>query len=639
MKLSVAPLLCLYLLCFSSSAPGSDQFNLLAFTQHACKGWDDGSPLSTEEGELPAGTPILQRGRQVGTRFHFEGLGQNVALSVYETPGRPRQFMSIGFTDSGAPALMVSMGAACDVRLIRQANFSATDVSSHSRPYLLSISALDESLHPVGQPQWVNPPLEWVEQVSVIEPVPVRVGMIDSGVNYQLPEINTRLARTEEGALVGYDFWDMDSLPFDANVVGEGFNVQRHGTRTASIVLREAPGTQLVPYRYPRPDMERMAELVAHAVDNNVAILGMPLGSQSLDDWKAFQRAAEANPQLLFVVSAGNNGRNIENEPVYPAALDINNVLVVTSADDFVRPAQRTNWGRLSVDFMLPAERINALDFTGDEVSVSGSSYAVSRLVALAARLKQAHPDWLAKDLIRALRNRYTDGVGKRWVYSGYIADPLLMDFPSIKQPAVATVGFESLALAIQSHASAVTPQQEDSDYVELHLPLDVLVLDDRWTTSRIETVLDSAREPLRQCGVTVTNVNARRFVGPDYLRDLSTGTAKTIMDAASTTRATVVFARDTRMDVPFTGEAFGVGNTRDRPWLRHSVWMTEDIKDPGLALAHELVHVLSNSGDHVQDAGNLMAERTQPGQDRLNQRQCLQLRETGKNLALLLTP
>nr|MBX2825412.1 S8 family serine peptidase [Gammaproteobacteria bacterium] len=341
--------------------------------------------------------------------------------------------------------------------------------------------------------------------------------------------------------------------------------------------------------------------------------------------------------QLLFIVSAGNNGRNIEQRPVYPAALDIANVLVVTSADDFVRPAERTNWGRLSVDFMLPAENIPALDFSGNEVAVSGSSYAVSRLVALVARLKQANPDWHAKELIRALRNRYTDGVGKRWVYSGYIADPRLLDFPSIPSSTDVAVEFKPLSIEPPISDQALAVEDGATDFSDLQLPLQVLVLDDRWTVTRINTVLSQALASLRQCGVFFSEVSAQRFTGSDYLRDLSTGTAKTLLEAAKTTgKTTVVFARDTRMEIPFTGEAFGQGNTRDRPWLRHSVWMTEDIADPGLALAHELVHVLSNSGDHVPDGTNLMSERTQAGQDRLDPWQCVLLRETGKRLSLL---
>ena len=85
---------------------------------------------------------------------------------------------------------------------------------------------------------------------------------------------------------------------------------------------------------------------------------------------------------MLFVVSAGNDGVDIDRSPVYPAALDLDNLLVATSADDFLRPAARVNWGPESVDYLLPAEQVPVLDLDGAETLASGSSYAVPRTAA-----------------------------------------------------------------------------------------------------------------------------------------------------------------------------------------------------------------------------------------------------------------
>jgi len=373
-----------------------------------------------------------------------------------------------------------------------------------------------------------------------------------------------------------------------------------------------------------------MQALVEHAVANRVAIVGMPLGSDRLTDWTVFQQAAEAHPELLFVVSAGNNGRNIEQRPVYPAALDIDNVLVVSSADDFVRPAERTNWGRLSVDFLLPAENLPALDFDGSNTRVSGSSYAVSRLVALAARLKQKHPDWQARDVIKALQNRYTDGIAKRWVYSGYIADPLALDTVPLTSEPITTITV--------SPQTTVNGRRDDErpQYKTLVLPLDVLLLDSGWHHARVQRTLNQAFAVLAQCGLVADTISVRQIDGPDYLRDLATGAARTLMDALRTPQVTLVFARDTRMQEPYTGEAFGRGNTRNRPWLTNSVWLTVDVQDPAIALAHELVHVLANSGEHVTLPGNLMQRRTTPGQTHLDDQQCQSMRDNALDSGLV---
>jgi hypothetical protein len=52
--------------------------------------------------------------------------------------------------------------------------------------------------------------------------------------------------------------------------------------------------------------------------------------------------------------------------------------------------------------------------------------------------------------------------------------------------------------------------------------------------------------------------------------------------------------------------------------------------------LAHELAHVLMDSGAHSEEPGNLMRDETMPGNTRLSSAQCAKLRETGTASGLL---
>ena len=98
---------------------------------------------------------------------------------------------------------------------------------------------------------------------------------------------------------IGTSFWDMDARPFDSHPVRSVFFPQRHGTRTASIIVREAPDTRLVFYRYPRGDMARMRELIAHAANAGGAHCEYLIGQQQAramdyfraDCWTARQHA------------------------------------------------------------------------------------------------------------------------------------------------------------------------------------------------------------------------------------------------------------------------------------------------------------------------------------------------------------
>jgi len=614
----------LLMLQVSVFASGWQPRQLMEFSIETCRAWAENRELATGAGIGPVEKSNIEiRGMQIGVKHRLRVDNQFfLELDVFDRPGQQTRFISTFYRADGEPSLLLALNADCSLRLARKINYT-------DQAQALNIVTLNADLVVIGEPDWLNPPLETIERNSDIpmkksdetSRLPLRVGMVDSGVNYRLAEINHRLARDPNNKLVGYDFWDQDRLPYDAHPLQSKFFVQRHGTRTASLLLREAPGIELVPYRYPRPDMSRMKALVEHAYQNQVTIIGMPLGSNRAHEWQAFEQAARAHPGILFIVSAGNNGRDIDDEPVYPAVLDLDNMIVVTSADDFVRPAERTNWGKVAVDYLIPAENIALIDYSGEEVNASGSSYAVARMTALVAKLKMSHRQWTASDIVAALHRRFggdrASGSTLDWVSSGYIDDPL----------AGAPVLIKSLPDLV------ITPFETIPGF---DLALSILVLDPGWTHQRIEQAVQTAYDILAQCAIAPGDVSIHSIIGDDYLRDLSTGSARTLLEATATTDPTVVFARDTRMQEAFTGEAFGLGNTGNRPWLANSVWLMPDIEDTGIALAHELFHVIANSGEHIEGSGNLMQSRTDTESLKLSPEQCERAQVTGVGNRLL---
>ena len=252
------------------------------------------------------------------------------------------------------------------------------------------------------------------------------VALFDAGVNYTLPQLSERLARAPNGQSLGYDFWDMDSRPFDSNPARSPFYPLRHGTKIASVVVGEAPGVRLLPYRYPRPDMNRMEAMVRAADENNAVIVAMPMGSNNKEDWTAFLKAVSERPHMLFIISAGNDGRDIDAQAIYPAVFGLENFLVVTSSSDFGRLAPGSNWGKKSVHIMVPAENLPVTTFYGEESRASGASLAVARVAALAARLLKENPTWRGPELKKAILERAqpTPSDGQSAVQYGWIPNP-----------------------------------------------------------------------------------------------------------------------------------------------------------------------------------------------------------------------
>ena len=363
-------------------------------------------PLSVR-GRTAGWTATIRFGQDHELRLQRRGDGARLRrfnVELYrEVPGRRARPIAAG-----------SAGPDCRILGGRRIRYGAEGRQS-------TLEILSRDLTTVERREPLNPPIP-----PARPPGGVSVALFDAGVNYTLPQVAERLARAPNGRALGFDFWDMDALPFDANPARSPFYPVRHGTPVASVLLREAPRARLLPYRYPRPDMRRMAAMVAAANANGAVIVAMPMGSNKTDPWPAFVAAAKAHPHMLFIVSAGNNGRDIDARPVYPAAFDLANLLVVTSSTLDGRLAPGSNWGAESVDLMVPAEDVAVIEFSGKTGRASGSSYAVARIAALAVRLLAKNSNWRGPQLKQAIlaRARFPTSTDASRVKHGWIADP-----------------------------------------------------------------------------------------------------------------------------------------------------------------------------------------------------------------------
>lgn len=153
------------------------------------------------------------------------------------------------------------------------------------------------------------------------------------------------------------------------------------------------------------------------------------------------------------------------------------------------------------------------------------------------------------------------------------------------------------------------------------------------------DAAIDAARTAamiLGQCGIIISAVELNRLAGAERYRYYDTPVARELARLVPLSRPTVYFVADTLQRPAFDAEAIGRGNSRTRPELADTVWITRATRDLGIALAHELAHVLMDRGDHVEEPGNLMRGDTSPENTRLSAAQCTQLRDTATGNGLL---
>ncbi len=156
------------------------------------------------------------------------------------------------------------------------------------------------------------------------------------------------------------------------------------------------------------------------------------------------------------------------------------------------------------------------------------------------------------------------------------------------------------------------------------------------WNDDEIVDSITIATGILAQCNVKVDTAELLRITVPESHQYFDTPRSRELARALALPKPTLYFTAGTRQVPAFDAEAIGRGNSRSRPELTDTVWIARGARDLGLVVAHELVHVLMNSGDHDNTPGNLMAEDTTPANSQLTEKQCAVIRASGARNGLL---
>ncbi len=197
------------------------------------------------------------------------------------------------------------------------------------------------------------------------------------------------------------------------------------------------------------------------------------------------------------------------------------------------------------------------------------------------------------------------------------------------------------------AHAAVTTPfiiesrhtisdlASQTSTASELTLRLSVANID-RWDDAEVTAALRSAAKLLAQCEIRISDAELLQISVPETHRHFDTPRSRELARALALPKPTLYFTAGTRQVPAFDAEAIGRGNSRSRPELSDTVWIARGARDLGQVIAHELAHVLMDSGAHDNTPGNLMAEQTSPQNTQLNTAQCALMRSTGMRNGLL---
>ncbi|SRR5688572_1767681 len=157
-----------------------------------------------------------------------------------------------------------------------------------------------------------------------------------------------------------------------------------------------------------------------------------------------------------------------------------------------------------------------------------------------------------------------------------------------------------------------------------------------RWEPGDIVMAVWDAMRLLGQCGVALAGAELRLLEAPARFHFYSTPVSRELLRGMAVARPAIFFVEDTRNQPAYDAEAIGQENAATRPELTNTVWVAYGARDLPLALAHELVHLLSDSGEHSDEPGNLMYPESSSTNTALSGPQCERLRVRGEANGLL---
>ncbi|MEZ4751893.1 MAG: S8 family serine peptidase [Bdellovibrionota bacterium] len=133
--------------------------------------------------------------------------------------------------------------------------------------------------------------------------------------------------------------------------------------------------------------------------------LGLDTYSKALFDAVNYARTKD----VLVVASAGNDGRDNDKTPQYPASFKLDNVLSVAATDPEDELAYFSNFGGKTVHLAAPGWQIPTTDLNHKYYVSDGTSEAAPHVAGAAVILKSLHPQWTATKI----RNRLLESVEK----------------------------------------------------------------------------------------------------------------------------------------------------------------------------------------------------------------------------------
>lgn len=270
----------------------------------------------------------------------------------------------------------------------------------------------------------VDGPEGWAAyaELNSVEKHEVIVAVIDTGIDYKNAELENVMWVNEKEIpdngidddgngyvddIYGWDFYNKDATvchyAYDEDHEGlfaSPYDNDNHGTHVAGIIAAEANNGIGIAGIASCADVKLMSLKVHGSEEREGTISDVVKAIRYADmmgakvcniSWGAYNYYASfytaiQRSNMLFVCAAGNDGKNNDEYPLYPASYDLDNIISVTTLNPNGKLHVNANYGATSVDVAAPAVDVFSTVVQSFAV-MSGSSMATPQVSAIAAVL------------------------------------------------------------------------------------------------------------------------------------------------------------------------------------------------------------------------------------------------------------
>ena len=223
----------------------------------------------------------------------------------------------------------------------------------------------------------------------------VEIGVIDSGIYGAHSDLQNRVnvSRSRNCLTVTHtvttvtDYYGHGTKV--AGIIGaQGNNSNGMAGVAWNCTLISLCAGENIPYLY----TNAVIRAIEYAKNANIPILNLSAGSEDEEYDYDVYLAIQQYPGLI-VCAAGNEGRDIDSSPVYPAAYDLSNIISVGSCQSNDAIASTSCYGKNSVDIFALGVNVYSTEKNGSyDDDNDGTSFAAPFVTGVVALLKSECP-------------------------------------------------------------------------------------------------------------------------------------------------------------------------------------------------------------------------------------------------------